>query len=173
MMDYLIDQFEDELNLGDLITRSMPDLMLRTTTLLEGGVDAAILPDPLAAFALAEGANAVIDDTTLGVNLSQSVVAVTSEAIDENHEQVAAMLAAYNEAIELINANPDKYRAFALECANVPEALADSYPTPSFTANAVPTQEQIARVNTWLVEKELLSEPYTYEQMVDDSFVQD
>jgi hypothetical protein len=95
------------------------------------------------------------------------------EFIDENREQVAAMLAAYNEAIELINANPDKYRAFALECANVPEALADSYPTPSFTANAVPTQEQIARVNTWLVEKELLSEPYTYEQMVDDSFVQD
>ena len=173
MMDYLIDQFEDELNLGDLITRSMPDLMLRTTTLLEGGVDAAILPDPLAAYAVAEGANAVIDDTTLGVNSSQSVVAVTSEAIDENREQVAAMLAAYNEAIELINANPDKYRAFALECANVPEALADTYPTPSFTANAVPTQEQIARVNTWLVEKELLSEPYTYEQMVDDSFVQD
>ena len=172
MMDYLIDQFEDELQLGDLTTVNMPDLMLRTTTVLEGkDIDAAILPDPLAAFALAEGANVVIDDTRLGVNLSQSVVAVTSEAIDANREQVAAMLAAYNEAIELINANPDKYRAFALECANVPEALAATYPTPSFTANAVPTEAQIARVNAWLVEKELLSEPYTYQQMVDDSFI--
>ena len=173
MMDYLIDQFEDELNLGELTTRSMPDLMLRTTTLLEGGVDAAILPDPLAAFAVAEGANIVIDDTKLGENLSQSVVVVTKENIDDNRAQVEAMLAAYNEAIALINANPDKYRAFALECANVPETLAETYPTPTFTANCVPTEAQIARVNDWLVEKELLTEAYTYEQMVDDSFIKD
>ena len=172
MMDYLIDQFEDELNLGDLTTVNMPDLMLRTTTLLEGkDIDAAILPDPLAAYAVAEGANVVIDDTKLDVNLSQSVVAVSTETIAENREQVAAMLAAYNEAIELINANPEQYRAFALECANVPETLADSYPTPTFTANAVPTEAQIARVNAWLIEKELLTEAYTYDQMVDDSFV--
>ena len=171
MMDYLIDQFEDELNLGELTTRSMPDLMLRTTTLLEGGVDAAILPDPLAAFAVAEGANIVIDDTKLGENLSQSVVVVTKENIDDNRAQVEAMLAAYNEAIALINENPDKYRTFALECANVPEALAETYPTPTFTANCVPTEAQIARVNDWLVEKELLTEAYEYEQMVDDSFM--
>lgn len=174
MMDYLIDQFEDELQLGDLTTVNMPDLMLRTTTLLEGkDIDAAILPDPLAAYAVAEGANIVIDDTKLDANLSQSVVVVTTEALEGQQAQVAAMLDAYNEAIELINTNPDKYRAFALECANVPEALADTYPTPTFTANCVPTEAQIARVNTWLVEKELLTEPYSYEQMVDDTFVQD
>ena len=172
MMDYLIDQFEAELGLENMTTVNMPDLMLRTTTLLEGkDIDAAILPDPLAAFAVAEGANIVIDDTKLGENLSQSVVVVTKENIDDNRAQVEAMLAAYNEAISLINDNPDKYRTFALECANVPEALAETYPTPTFTANCVPTEAQIARVNDWLVEKELLAEPYDYEQMVDDSFI--
>ena len=172
MMDYLIDQFEAELGLENMTTVNMPDLMLRTTTLLEGkDIDAAILPDPLAAFAVAEGANIVIDDTKLGENLSQSVVVVTKENIDDNRAQVEAMLAAYNEAIALINDNPDKYRTFALECANVPEALAETYPTPRFTANCVPTEAQIARVNDWLVEKELLAEPYDYEQMVDDSFM--
>lgn len=172
MMDYLIDQFEAELGLENMTTVNMPDLMLRTTTLLEGkDIDAAILPDPLAAFAVAEGANIVIDDTKLGENLSQSVVVVTKENIDDNRAHVEAMLAAYNEAIALINENPDKYRAFALECANVPEALAETYPTPTFTANCVPTEAQIARVNDWLVEKELLAEPYDYEQMVDDSFM--
>ena len=174
MMDYLIDQFEKELGLENMTTVNMPDLMLRTTTLLEGkDIDAAILPDPLAAFAVAEGANIVIDDTKLGENLSQSVVVVTKENIDDNRAQVEAMLAAYNEAIALINENPDKYRAFALECANVPEALAETYPTPTFTANCVPTEAQIARVNDWLVEKELLTEAYGYEQMVDDSFMKD
>ena len=172
MMDYLIDQFEKELGLENMTTVNMPDLMLRTTTLLEGkDIDAAILPDPLAAFAVAEGANIVIDDTELGENLSQSVVVVTKENIDDNRAQVEAMLAAYDEAIALINDNPDKYRTFALECANVPEALAETYPTPTFTANCVPTEAQIARVNDWLVEKELLAEPYDYEQMVDDSFM--
>ncbi|MBR2008687.1 MAG: ABC transporter substrate-binding protein [Peptococcaceae bacterium] len=172
MMDYLIDQFEAELGLENMTTVNMPDLMLRTTTLLEGkDIDAAILPDPLAAFAVAEGANIVIDDTKLGENLSQSVVVVTKENIDDNRAQVEAMLAAYNEAIALINENPDKYRTFALECANVPEALAETYPTPTFTVNCVPTEAQIARVNDWLVEKELLAEPYDYEQMVDDSFM--
>ena len=93
--------------------------------------------------------------------------------IDEINRLDEGFTSTYERIKDEVQANPDKYRAFALECANVPEALADTYPTPSFTANAVPTQEQIARVNTWLVEKELLSEPYTYEQMVDDSFVQD
>ena len=173
MMDYLIDQYEDALDLEELNTVNMPDLMLRTTTLLEGkDIDAAILPDPLAAYAVAEGAHIVIDDTKMTENFSQSVVAVTAESIANNREQVAAMLAAYNEAIALINANPEQYRAFALECANVPETLAETYPTPTFTANCVPTEAQIDRVNTWLVEKELLAKPYDYNQMVDASFVQ-
>lgn len=172
MMDYLIDQFEEELDLADLTTVNMPDLMLRTTTVLEGkDIDAAILPDPLAAYAVAEGANIVIDDTNLGVNFSQSVVAVTSEVITNHSDQVAAMLNAYNEAITLINANPDKYRAFALECANVPAALEATYPTPTFTANCVPTEAQIDRINAWLVEKELLTEAYSYTDMVDCTFL--
>ncbi len=72
MMDYLVEQYETVLNLNKtaITTVNMPDLMLRTTTLLEGkDIDAAILPDPLAAYAVAEGANVVIDDTQLGEKL--------------------------------------------------------------------------------------------------------
>ena len=174
MMDYLVEQYENNLGLDKaaITTVNMPDLMLRTTTLLEGAeIDAAILPDPLAAYAVAEGANIVIDDTKLGENFSQSVVTATSDAIENNRAGMEAMLAAYNEAIELINANPDAYRAFALECANVPPALADSYPTPTFTANSIPGEENIARVNSWMVERGLLEKAYEYNEMVDTSFI--
>lgn len=176
MMDYLVEQYEGTLGLDKtaITTVNMPDLMLRTTTLLEGKeIDAAILPDPLAAYAVAEGANIVIDDTKLGQNFSQSVVTVTADAISDNRAAVEAMLAAYNEAIELINSNPDAYRAFALECANVPEALAATYPTPSFTANSVPGEDNIAQVNSWMVERGLLDKAYSYEEMVDNSFIAD
>lgn len=175
MMDYLVEQYETTLGLDKaaISTVNMPDLMLRTTTLLEGKeIDAAILPDPLAAYAVAEGANVVIDDTQLGVNFSQSVVAVTTDAIDNNREAVANLLAAYNEAIELINSNPEAYQAYALECANVPETLAETYPTPTFTANSIPGEADIALVNSWMVERGLLDAAYAYEDMVDSSFVQ-
>ncbi len=175
MMDYLVEQYENTLGLDKaaITTVNMPDLMLRTTTLLEGTeIDAAILPDSLAAYAVAEGANVVIDDTKLDENFSQSVVTVTADAIQNNRAAVDAMLDAYNEAIELINANPDEYRTFALECANVPEALAETYPTPSFTAESIPDEAAIAQVNSWMVERGLLDKAYTYTEMVDTSFIE-
>lgn len=175
MMDYLVEQYENTLGLDKtaITTVNMPDLMLRTTTLLEGTeIDAAILPDPLAAYAVAEGANVVINDTKLDENFSQSVVTVTADAIQNNRAAVDAMLDAYNEAIELINANPDEYRTFALECANVPEALAETYPTPSFTAESIPDEAAIAQVNSWMVERGLLDKAYTYTEMVDTSFIE-
>lgn len=175
MMDYLVDQYAALLSLDKsaMNTVNMPDLMLRTTTLLEGKeIDAAILPDPLAAYAVAEGANVVIDDTKLGENFSQSVIAATTEAIDNKQEQLAAMLDAYNEAVEMINANPERYQAFALECARVPDVLAETYQTPTFTVNAIPAEADIRLVNDWLVERGLLEKAYTYEEMVDSRFVQ-
>lgn len=175
MMDYLVDQYAASLGLDKsaIQTVNMPDLMLRTTTLLEGKeIDAAILPDPLAAYAVAEGANVVIDDTKLGENFSQSVIAVTTEAIDNKQEQLAAMLDAYNEAVERINADPEQYQAFALECAKVPDVLAETYHTPSFTVQAIPGETEISLVNSWLVERGLLEKAYTYEEMVDSRFVQ-
>ena len=175
MMDYLVEQYENTLGLDKtaITTVNMPDLMLRTTTLLEGTeIDAAILPDPLAAYAVAEGANVVIDDTKLDENFSQSVETVTADAIQNNRAAVDAMLDAYNEAIELINANPDEYRTFALECANVPEALAETYPTPSFTAESIPDEAAIAQLNSWMVERGLLDKAYTYTEMVDTSFIE-
>lgn len=176
MMDYLVEQYETVLGLDKaaIDTVNMPDLMLRATTLLEGkDIDAAILPDPLASFAVMNGANVVIDDTQLDVNLSQSVIAITEEAITGNEEQVAALMAAYKEAIEMINQNPEAYRDYALECTNVPEGVTESYKTPTFTANSIPSQTDIAQINDWMVERGLLKEAYGYEEMVDNSFVVD
>lgn len=176
MMDYLVEQYETVLGLDKaaIDTVNMPDLMLRATTLLEGkDIDAAILPDPLASFAVMNGANVVIDDTQLDVNLSQSVIAITEEAITGNEGQVAALMAAYKEAIEMINQDPEAYRDYALECTNVPEGVTESYKTPTFTANSIPSQADIAQINDWMVERGLLEEAYGYEEMVDNSFVVD
>lgn len=174
MMDYLMESFAQPagFDYNSLELVNMPDLMLRVTTLLEGkDIDAAILPDPLAAYAVAEGAQVVIDDTRLGENLSQSVVAVTDLALEEKREAVGKMLKAYNEAIELINTHPEDYRALCLKTASVPEKLAETYPIPSYTAHSVPDEESVQNVMDWLVQRGLIEQAYTYEEIVDGAFV--
>ena len=169
MMDFLFENFEDIYNLPseEINKVNMPNLSLRLEAVLSGSdLQAAILPDPLAAYALEKGCSVVIDDTALCVNLSQSVVLATDEFISENEETLNKILQAYNQAKELLNENPEKYRSLCLEIANVPDELTASYPYPSYTTNVLPEKEYVGRVVEWLNSRDLLSETYTYEDLV-------
>ncbi|MDR0433790.1 MAG: ABC transporter substrate-binding protein [Gracilibacteraceae bacterium] len=174
MMDYLLAQFAGmgffAPDLSDVRVISMPNLMLRVEALIEGrDVQMAILPDPLASYAVLAGCPVLVDDTALGVNLSQSVVLATETALNERRDEVSRVLAAYFTAMERINENPEAYRDFCLETANVPAELSAVYPTPSYTPGALPTAADVARVMDWLVERGLLTEPYSYAEMADGS----
>ena len=173
MMDYLLTQFERIYGLEseEIETVNMPNLMLRVETLLEGkDIDAAILPDPLASYALSEGAVAVIDDTTLSENLSQSVVLATQEVLESDRDAVERVLQAYNEAERRINENPEKYREICLAKANVPETLKESYPVPQYTNWQLPSREEVKRIQDWMAARGLLENGYAYEDMVEDGF---
>ena len=174
MMEYLLDQYEDYYNLDaeSIELVNMPDLMLRVETLLQGkDIDAAILPDPLASFAIAQGGISVIDDTTLDENFSQSVFLATDDFITNQKPTLDRFMEVLFQAMTDINENPDKYRDLLLEKANVPEELRDTYPMPTFTPGAVPTEQQVARLESWLVEKQLLDKVYSYHDLVDTSYV--
>jgi NitT/TauT family transport system substrate-binding protein len=176
MMDYLLSQFAAlgyfAPDLSDVEVVSMPNLMQRVEALIEGrDVQMAVLPDPLASYAVLAGCPTLIDDTELGVNLSQSVVLASATALSERKDGVGKVLAAYIAAMRKVNENPDAYREFCLETANVPAELSASYPTPSYTPGALPTEEDLARVMDWLVERGLLTGAYLYEEMVDGSLI--
>lgn len=173
MMDYLVEMLSTytQVDYASLELVNMPDLMLRVTTLLEGrDIEAAILPDPLAAYAVQAGAHIVIDDTAVGENLSQSVVAMTGETLTNRQQEVQKMLSAYNEAIALLNANPEDYRQLCVQTARVPEELAEDYPIPRYTPNCVPDEAAVARIVDWLVKRQLIEAPYCYADMVDKTF---
>ena len=169
MMDYLMNQYEQELGIpaAEVHTVQMPNLALRTEAVLAGkDIQAAILPDPLAAYAVQQGAHVVIDDTKLQKNYSQSVVVLTQDMIEKHHDDAAHFLDAYNEAIEKLDSQPDAYRDMAMKKANIPAAVAGSYRTPSYTAHALPTEEEVSRIMNWMVEKGLLPKAYSYDEMV-------
>ena len=176
MMEYLMDQYEKYYNLdADSIELvNMPDLMLRVETLLQGNdIDAAILPDPLAAFALANGGISVIDDTTLDENYSQSVYLATDDFIDNNKGTLDKFMNVLFQAMTDINENPDKYRELLMEKAKVPEQLQEDYPMPTFTPGAVPSEQEVARLEAWMVENQLLDKVYSYHDLVDTSYVKE
>lgn len=174
MMDFLLDQYLDyyKINRSSVDRVNMPDLVLRMETLLAGkDIDAAILPDPLASAAVQQGAKVVIDDTSLTENFSQSVVLASTKAIERQKETLKKFTAAYFEAMQRINDNPDQYRALALENAHVPDTLKDSYRMPTYTPKAVPSEEEVGRVSRWLLDRQLIDKAYKYEEMVDREFI--
>ena len=59
-------------------------------------------------------------------------------------------------------------RGATVQCG---ETLRDTYPMPTYTPGAVPTEQQVARLESWLVEKQLLDKVYSYHDLVDTSYV--
>ena len=169
MMEYLVGSYLEDLDI-DLSTVefvNIPKLTLRLDLLMEGSdIQAAILPDPLAIEAESRGCFPVIDDTKLGKNYSQSVVTLRSSLIGDGKGTLQAFVGAYNEAIEMINADPDSFLELFYEKANVAPALQGRYSVPSYTPDCVPSPEDVERIEAFMVKKGLLDQPFSYEEMV-------
>jgi len=173
IIHYLAEKMSEEVGLSaeEIKTQSIPDLKVRLEALLAGkDVKAALLPDPLASLAEKAGARVIIDDTQLATNLSQSVIVFRNDVINKRKEAVANVMKAHQEAAQLLNTNPEKYRQLIIKNARVPETLVQTYTYPTYTPGALPTVEMVERVMEWMVKKDLLEKPYTYKEIIDDSF---
>lgn len=147
---------------------AMPKIPLRMQALLTGKVEAAVLPDPLAALAEVKGAQLIIDDTQQ--NISQTVIIVREEAITRNLEGLKRLMAAYNRAVRDIQGNPGGWGALLKEKAGVPEEVLPGGPHGMkvvFSPAAVPDPPGVQAVVDWLIEKRVLSKTMTYEEIVD------
>ena len=168
-MEYLVGRYLEDLgvDLSSVELVNIPKLTLRLDLLMEGSdIQAAILPDPLAIEAESRGCGTVIDDTKLGKNYSQSVVTLRKALIEDGAGTLDAFRDAYNEAIEKINADPDACLELFYEKANVAEPLQGRYAVPSYTPDCVPTEEDVAKIEEFMVKKGLLDKPFSYEEMV-------
>lgn len=79
----------------------------------------------------------------------------------------------FNQAIDRINEkNPDDMD-FIYSVSNVPEELQASWVVPTFTKNVVPSEDDTSSIGRWLVGKGLIEEEYSYDQIVDSSFIKE
>lgn len=140
---------------------------LRLEQMAQGLVAAALLPEPLTTLAVdVQGGTAVLQDSA--TEFVPVALTVTQLALDERPGDVCAFLAAYQQAVEAINADPEAYRHNQIR---IPEPIIPTYEVPVFAAPRVPSEEEISMVQDWMVEVGMIDEAVPYEDLVDGRFM--
>ncbi|TLN19694.1 transporter substrate-binding domain-containing protein, partial [bacterium] len=88
----------------EIQTTSVPSISDRMALLGSGQLKAAMLPDPLSTLAVQQGANVVIEDST-HPEYSFSTLTFSKAFLDANPTTVKNFLAAWEDAVTLINAD--------------------------------------------------------------------
>ncbi|AET67865.1 ABC-type nitrate/sulfonate/bicarbonate transport system, periplasmic component [Desulfosporosinus orientis DSM 765] len=171
IIDYVSDQMltDQGIKLDDVKKMAIPKMPVRLDMLLSDQINSACLPDPLASLAQAKGAHLLKDDTYK--NISQTVFLFRTQVIKENPDEIKAVVRAYGSAGQALTSHPDQYRELFLEKAQIPPDIKDSYQMPTFSQLQLPTEDEVKSVMEWMVAKNLISEAYSYQDLVDPSLL--
>ena len=165
IIDYITDTLvgDTAVKVKKVEVKKMP---LRMQMLLNNEIDAATLPEPLASYALYKGARLVISDSMLNQTISQTVIVFRADFLNNNSEAVNEFLAAYGEAVNRINANPEKYRALLVEKTHIPPEIASNYTIATYLQPRVYPETDFDTVIHWLRAKNLLHRTISYEDTI-------
>lgn len=161
--EYVLDKLMAEAGVAqaDIAKEEVDKMPVRFQLLMEGKLKAASLPEPFVSLAVLQGATIVPggDDTKAASNISQSVLSVNREfaETDEGAAAVEALLAAWDDAVADINADPNSFRGTLVSKARLPEPLAASYAVSTYPTAQPPSAELVQAVLDWMSDKGYLS----------------
>jgi NitT/TauT family transport system substrate-binding protein len=172
IIEYVTDRLLEKngLSADQIQTVSVPRIPDRMALLGSGELKAAVMPDPLAALAVQQGASIVLDDTRHPL-YGASVISFRKEFIDENPAAVRSFLRAIEDAVFVINLQPGAYSGLLAEKQIVPPALLDEYVIPPFPSMGVPSEIEWAEALLWAKNKGLLDSDPSYQESVIDRFL--
>ncbi len=157
---------------GDLEFIPEPNIPVRFQLLMEGALQAACLPDPLAQAAIEGGAILVADDSALvEQEFSQSVLSFRTEVINDEPEAVQAFVDVWMMAADAINADPDAYRELWMEKTRVPDSVKDTYVLPPFPTYAITGEDAWNDTVEWLLAEDIVDNAPLYEGSVNPMFI--
>jgi len=150
--------------------KSVPVLPERFQLLLSGQLQAVTLPDPLGAAAIKAGAIEVVNDLS-AKEFSASVITFSTSALEAKKKAVKGFMVAWDKAAADLNSDPEAYRALMLTKIRVPKNIQKDFKIPPMAIKSLPTKAQWDDVMDWMVEKELLAEPVSFEETVTSEFL--
>ncbi|HWP97871.1 MAG TPA: MetQ/NlpA family ABC transporter substrate-binding protein [Syntrophomonadaceae bacterium] len=169
IMEYSADQMltAAQITPEDIKKEAIPPIATRLEMLQGGKVDAAILPEPLAGLAVKNGAR-VLNSTDLMANKA-GAIAFTAKSLQENHEQIKAVIRAYNDGVGYLQKEPvSTYIDFLIQQQSFPAEVKDSIKLPQYTNAALPSEQIFKSVVQWMKGKNSIKN-YEYKALVDDS----
>lgn len=149
---------------------AVPKIPDRMSLLASGDLKAGVMPDPLAALAVQQGAKIILDDTS-NPKLGASVISFRKEAIDQHPRAIKAFLAAIEDAVGMINSAPSKYSGLLAEKKIVPQPLISSYIVPKFPYKGAPTEAEWNDMLAWAKAKGLLTANIAYRDSVNPTLM--
>jgi NitT/TauT family transport system substrate-binding protein len=132
----------------EIVTLSVPAPEDRVTLLASGQLSAALLPEPWASQAIQQGAVAIANDAKYQ-NLGRTVYTFSRQAIESNPKALQDFLAAIEEASQMINADPDKYRATIKNRNILSPTLAETIEISAYLPVSVPSREEWDALMFW------------------------
>lgn len=158
------------LSSDELKTIPVPKIPDRMSLLASGELKAGTLPDPLGALAVQSGAVIVMDDSA-HPEYGFSIYSFRKSVIDAHPEAIKGFLAAIDEAVALINADPTQYTSILSDNNIVPPPLLEAYKVPPFPAAGVPTEAEWKDALSWAKDKDMLNVDVSYADSVTDAYL--
>ena len=169
IIEYVTDQILAKENMdGDSINKVIiPQIPTRLEMLQNGKLAAATLPEPMASIAVHNGCKYVTGADELGIN--PGVIMFTAKATDSKKAEIQAMYRAYNKAVAYLNqADRSEYIDLVIEKGGFPPAAKDALKLPKYHEAALPKESDVMDCLSWLKSKNLISESYSYKNLVLD-----
>ncbi len=154
---------------GEIATIAVPKIPERMALLASGEIQAAVLPDPLASIAVAQGASIVLDDS-LSPEYGASVYVFTADMIKENPEAIRAFVEMIDTAIKFMADDPEEYKLTLVENNLIPLPMVEDYVIPPFPMG-IYSEAEWQDTLSWAQQKNLLSVNILYTDAVNTSFL--
>jgi NitT/TauT family transport system substrate-binding protein len=172
VIEYLTDRMlqKEGFSADEIVTVAVPKIPDRLALLSSGELTAGTMPEPVTSLLASQGATVVLADNKYP-EISHSAIAFRSEFINQNPETVRKFLAAIEEAVQKINADPAKYESTLLDNNILPPPLKGKFNVPQFVTAGVPSVEQYQDVLSWAHDKGMLSEDVPYDRCITAEFL--
>lgn len=167
IIEYVTDGLLQEggVNPSEVKKTTVAKIPLRLEMLLNNQIDAITVPDPQISYTVAQGAKIIAEDTK-GANLSQSVMIMTSKALNNKKDATSRFYKAYAKAVDEINQKPDQYKELLVKNVNIPENVVSSYKVQHYSKPQLPAEKDVNNVIAWLKSKSLLKNEVKYQDFI-------
>jgi NitT/TauT family transport system substrate-binding protein len=172
IIEYVTDQMltKSGMNSSDINKIIIPQMPARLEMLKNGKLAAATLPDPLATIAVQNGAKILSSTDQLGIN--PGIMIFSAKATKEKSKEIGAMYKAYNKAVDYLSREPiENYIDILITKGGFPKEVKGNLILPVYQKASAPEPKDVEAVMQWLESKQLIKKSYTYQEVVDSSFI--